>query len=131
MRLYPAIYVRNTKDVAYADLIVKGEKTIETRTKDVLGRFVSQRVLIIATGRGKPSAIIGSVIIKNKKFCTAKELDSLREETRIPVGSEFDCHNTGKWCYELVLPFEWPTGIYNFPIHKRTRSWAMIPYAYS
>lgn len=131
VKLFPAIYVRNTKEAAYADMIVKGEKTIETRTRDVLGRFVSHRVLIIRTGSYSPT-IIGSVIIKSKKFCSADEMNSLRNETKIPAGSKFDCHNAGKWCYELSDPVEWRTGLFlaDFSVNKRTRSWAMIHCAY-
>ena len=36
----PAIYVHETKQTPYASWIVRGDKVIETRTRNVLKKFV-------------------------------------------------------------------------------------------
>jgi predicted transcriptional regulator len=50
------INVRNT-DVAFADLIVDGIKTIETRDSNSLHPYIGKTVAIVRTGQGKASAI--------------------------------------------------------------------------
>ena len=50
------INVRNT-DVAFADLIVDGIKTIETRDSKSLHPYIGKTVAIVRTGQGKACAI--------------------------------------------------------------------------
>ena len=50
------INVRNA-DVAFADLIVDGLKTIETRDSNSLHPYIGKTVAIVRTGQGKACAI--------------------------------------------------------------------------
>lgn len=123
-----AIYVNQSRYVPYADAITRGLKPIETRTRDVLGQFVGQRVLVIRTQAGKPAAIIGSVRIVDKRFCSAAELEDLRDQTLIPPGSKFDCKGRGKWCYFLNGAYSTfqPVPLSDCKVIKKTRSFCMI-----
>jgi len=87
--------------VPYADAIVDGLKTIETRNRDMLSRLVGERVAVIRTRRGKNPTIVGYVTINSKSFVNAEQFDIIREFTLIPVGSKYDVHGRGKWCYGL------------------------------
>ena len=124
----PAIYVRSSSGIPYAEAIVRGAKPIETRNRDVLARFVGKRVLIIRTRANKPSDVIGSVFISRKDFRTAQELDDMRDKTLIPPGSKFDCHGKGKWCYTLKFSMEYaqPVPLSSYTIVSRNMSWAML-----
>ena len=126
----PAIYVRESVSIPYATAIVKGIKPIETRTKDVLGRFVGANVLIIRTRNGHPAEIVGSVTITGKRFVSASEMDSdsMRNKTLIPPGSKFDHHGRGKWCYSLenAVQYSKPIPLSYYTIEHKTRSWAML-----
>ena len=126
--ILPAIYVHSSSGIPYAEAIVRGAKPIETRSRDVLARFVGQRVLIIRTRNGKPSDVVGSAIISRKDFHTVQELDAMRDQTLIPPGSKFDCHGRGKWCYtmKLSMAYEKPVPLSAYTIISRTRSWAML-----
>lgn len=128
--LVPAIYVRQSRSESYAEWIVTGRKTIETRSRDVLKRFVGLRVLIIRTGNGRPAEIIGSVRICGKTFCPASDFAMCRNETLIPPGSSYDCHGTGKWFYYLHDPVIWadPRPLSTFNVERKTRSFAMISF---
>ena len=122
------IYVHDTAKEPYAMQIINGTKTIETRTRDVLGRFVGQRVLIIRTRSGKPTDVVGCVVISAKHFRTKDELELLRDETCIHVGSKFDCAGRGKWCYTLESPeiFLYPVPLTCFRVVKHTMSYAEL-----
>lgn len=123
-----AIYVHNTRAIPYADAIISGLKPIETRTRDVLKKFVGHRVLVIRTEDGKKPLVIGSVFIRDKAFHNAETMDFLRFLTCIPVGSKFDCNGKGKWCYYLSNPVQFadPIPLDQFTIVSRTRSHATL-----
>ena len=122
--MIPAIYVYGF----YADLIVSGDKTIETRTRDMLKRFVGQRVAVIKTHPSRQSEVVGEVTIDRKTFETAQDLDLLRCETLIPYGDKYDCKGGGKWCYWLkdAVRYERPILLERFRIISRTRSFAIL-----
>lgn len=103
------IFVRNDGPVPYADKIVDGEKTIETRSRNMLGKLVGHPVVIIATGRGKKPMCIGSAWIVNAVKATAERMDTIRDQTLIPAGSEFDTGS--RWCYFLINPKRFKTPI--------------------
>lgn len=108
-----AIYVNQTRYVPYADAIVNGYKKIETRSRNVLGKLVGKKVMVVRTMQGKPSEVVGYVRISGAEFWTAAEMDERRNETLIPPGSKFDCRGKGKWCYSLteaeaIKPFKLP-----------------------
>lgn len=98
----------NDHAVPYTLLILQLIKTIETRTRNTLKALIGQRVAIIQTGKG-PAQIVGYVTITKAVFCPADQLDSFREQTRVPKGSSFDKCGTcegvpGKWFYYLDNP---------------------------
>jgi len=119
------IYVHNSIGIPYADAIVEGGKTVETRTRDVLGRFVGKTVAIVRTRDRHPADIVGIVHISHKKFCTKEELDGMRDKTCIPPGSKFDCDGRGKWCYFLdeYMRLLKPIPLSEVKIVKRNMSW--------
>jgi len=95
------IYVNSTGCIPYADAIAQGYKTIETRSRDMLGRLVGERVAIIKTRRSKSPSIVGYATITGKFFCPVDKFDSYRNMTLIPTGSKYDCHGKGKWMYTM------------------------------
>ena len=98
------IFVNSDGGIFYADAIVEGYKTIETRNRDMLSHLVGKRVAVVKTRRGKNPTIVGYVRIKSKLFVDAKAFEVFRDATLIPVGSKYDCHGKGKWLYSLVEP---------------------------
>lgn len=123
-----AVYVNQTRHVPYADAIAAALKPIETRTRDTLGRFVGQRVLIVRTSSSRKPMIIGSVFISAKAFHSAAELDEMRGLTLIPPGSKFDCSGRGKWCYTLQDPVRYAAEIPldSVTITHKTRTFVLI-----
>ena len=120
------IFVHSTRKEPYAELIVDGLKSIETRTRDMLGRFIGQRVQIIKTASGKAPVIIGEATIANGVYFSKWVLDGLRNSTKIPVGSKYDCAGDGKWCYLMRRPkrYETPIPLSQKTILHRTRTFA-------
>ena len=123
-----AIYVHDTRAIPYSIAIASSIKPIETRTRDVFGRFVGQRVLIIRTRDGHPADVIGSAFIAGKRFYSAAELDAMRDQTLIQPGSMYDCKKRGKWGYHMTnaVKFSEPVPLSDFVISSKTRSYAMI-----
>lgn len=124
----PAIYVHETRATPYATAIASALKPIETRTRDVLGRFVGQKVLIIRTRDGHPADVVGSAVIASKRFYIAQELDAMRDLTLIPPGSKYDCHGRGKWGYTMTdaVLFSSPIPLSAYNVDRKTRSWAIL-----
>ena len=125
---YTIIFVHDTAAAPYAVQIVNGLKTIETRTRDTLRRFICSRVLVARTRSGHAAEIIGSVNIDNGAFCGVEMLDSMRALTLIPAGSTYDCRGHGKYCYSLSRPvaLEKPIKLSDLHIVKRSRVYAII-----
>lgn len=128
MKATPAMYVHDTKETPYALQIVQGIKPIETRTRNVLKRFVGERVLVIRTRSGHPADVVGEVTMVNARFYTAAELDAMRNLTRIPEGSKYDCTGGGKWCYWLAdaVQYDEPIPLADYQIITRTMSYAIL-----
>lgn len=108
------IFVNENGGVPYAQAIVQGYKNIETRSRNTLKNLVGKRVAIIRTKRNKKPTIVGYARIREATFHTPEALDYLRDLTCIPVGSKYDCHGKGKWCYimteaEQCEPYELPS----------------------
>jgi hypothetical protein len=87
----------------YADLIVDGHKTLESRNTDSLRPYVGKRVAIVRTGSGKAKAIgevtIGEPIVANKQ-----KFHNMREHHMVPEGSTFDIKTPTKHMYPLSEP---------------------------
>lgn len=123
------IYIHQTKAEPYAEQIVRGLKSIETRFRDTLGQFVGDRVYIVRTQSGKKPAIVGSVSITGKAFCDADELNDIRNLTRIPAGSKYDdLDGRGKWCYKLEEAYraERPILLEDCIVSWKTRTFCTI-----
>jgi len=94
----------------YADKIVDGEKTLETRASDSLRPYVGKRVAIVRTGEG-PAKAIGAVTIGEPiKVTTQKQFDQYRNQTLVPKDSKFDIAPGGvKYLYPLENPVRYET----------------------
>ncbi len=96
------INVRNDGDNRYADLIVDGEKTMESRNTDSLRPYVGQTVGIIRTGEGK-AKLIGSVKIGEPIEVDEQRFRDLEDEHLVPQGSAFDIKpGSTKFLYPLT-----------------------------
>jgi len=96
------INVRNTKDKPFADLIVDGFKTIETRESNSLHPYVGKRVAIVRTGEGKAFAI-GEVTITGFSWTNSKSIfDSHASSHMVTEDNAFYFkQNVGKYMYFL------------------------------
>ena len=96
------INVRNTKDKPFADLIVDGLKTIETRESNSLHPYVGKRVAIVRTGEGKAFAI-GEVTITGFSWTNSKSIfDSHASAHMVAEDNAFYFkQNIGKYMYYL------------------------------
>jgi len=94
----------------YADKIVDGEKTLETRASDSLRPYVGKRVAIVRTGEG-PAKAIGAVTIGEPiKVTTQKQFDQYRNQSLVPKDSKFDIAPGGvKYLYPLENPVRYET----------------------
>lgn len=95
------MFVNSNGCIPYAECIVAGAKTIETRNRNMLRQLVGERVAVVRTKRGKNPTIVGDVLILSGMFLTEREMEEVRDKTLIPPGSKYDCHGRGKWCYFL------------------------------
>ena len=128
MNTIGAIYVHDTKETPYAMQIVLGDKRIETRTRNVLRRFVGERVLVIRTRSGHKAEVVGEVTISSGGWLEARTLDENRHLTLIPEGSKFDCKSGGKWGYWLTSPIQYavPVPLSEYTVITRNMSYAII-----
>ena len=96
------INVRNDGNNRYADLIVDGEKTMESRNTDSLHPYVGRTVGIVRTGEG-PAKLIGSVKIGEPIEVDEQEFRELEPEHLVPKGSAFDIKpGSTKFLYPLT-----------------------------
>lgn len=100
----------NEDEKPYAYWIVTGEKTIETRSRDMLKKLVGERVAVISTKRGRGPLVVGYVTIYEKQYETMPGL--FRLCTIIPQGSKYDTE--ARWMYfleyaeEVYTPYPLP-----------------------
>lgn len=92
----------------FADMIVNGLKTLETRNTRSLDPWIGKRVAIVRTGEGKAKAI-GSVIIGKPFFIPASEFNDYFFKHFVMTGSDYDVKSAldGKWCYPVKHPVKW------------------------
>ena len=101
-----AINVRIDKKagIDYADLIMSGEKKLETRDTDSLRPYVGQRIGIAKTGAGKAKAI-GSVEIGEPIVADEKLFRQLQDQHLVPPGTDFDIKpGSVKYLYPVSNP---------------------------
>ncbi len=88
----------------YADLIVDGEKTYESRETNSLRSYVGKRVAIVRTGEGQAKAI-GAVTIGEPIEVDEAGFRELEGEHMVPAGSKFDIKpGQKKLLYPLTNP---------------------------
>lgn len=92
----------NENERPYAEGIVIGTKTIETRSKNMLAPLVGERVAVIRTVSGRKPWVVGYVDIVSAARKDRAFLDANRRKTKIPVGSPYD--TPVRWCYFLSNP---------------------------
>lgn len=114
--MIPVVFINGSK-TPYVDMIIRGEKIYETRTRNTLGALIGRRVLIAETGKGIPrircSAILDNPIPVDNK----ESWDFNKKWTCVPDGSEHDWNENTKrkWLYHLidvreVFGLEWIEG---------------------
>jgi len=107
------INVRNT-DVPFADMIVDGVKSIETRESKSLHPYLGKRVAIVRTGQGKAFAI-GEVTITGFSWTNSEALfDSHWQDHFVSKGSAFYIKKIkGKYLYflENAVRYETPIAV--------------------
>lgn len=98
------INVRSDGDIDYADLIVDGKKSLETRNTDSLRPYVGKRVSIVKTGKGKAYAI-GVATVGEPVEVDEKEFRKLEKKHLVPAGSKFDIYpGQTKFLYPMLNP---------------------------
>jgi hypothetical protein len=90
-------------DRKYADMIVDGHKTFESRNSDTLRPYVGKRVAIVRTGEGKAKAI-GEVTIGEPTVVNKQKFRALEDKHHVPEGSAFDIGGNTKHLYPLSDP---------------------------
>ena len=107
-------FVRNEKDLPFADWIVDGVKVIETRNRRTLSALAGtgERVYIARTGHGKP-VVIGTCVLSIPYHCPVESFGRCRFLHKVPAGSKYDAGPAGKWFYDIwdaerVEPFDLP-----------------------
>jgi predicted transcriptional regulator len=93
------INVRNA-DIAFADLIVDGVKTIETRDSKSLHPYIGKTVAIVRTGQGKAFAIGQVKIVKCSLVTDALAFDDVYEQHLVAKHSIFYIKDA-KYMYHL------------------------------
>lgn len=94
-------------------------KRLETRSKNMLGRYVGQRVILAETKQGGYLALYTARIRSAHDIRSLEEWDALRPLHRVPEGNvlyDWKPDTRVKWVYELtdirrLRPFMVPEGI--------------------
>lgn len=91
------IFVNEDGGIRYAEAIVSGIKKVETRSRNMLGKLLGERVAIVRTHRGKSPMVVGYATITCVWKYNAEMMNNIRRDTLIPVGSKYDTGS--RWCY--------------------------------
>ena len=93
-------------------------KVLETRGKNMLGRYVGQRVILAETRQGGYMAMYSAVIRSARPVTSREDWDALRPLHRVPEGNRYDWKDSTrvKWVYEIanlrrLRPFRVPEGV--------------------
>lgn len=93
----------------YADEIISGKKTYESRDSDSLRPYVGERIAIVRTGEGTAKAI-GEVTLGEPLVVDEEQFNALREQHLVPAGSTFDVKPGGvKYLYPVQEPVRYET----------------------
>jgi len=101
----------NDSDADYTGMIVRGEKTIETRDNPTsLKPYIGKRVGLVSTGTGGKAMLVGSAVIGSpKQYNTESEFRRDYSKHRVEPQSLFDIKKgSPKWGFPLedVRPIE-------------------------
>ena len=100
----------NSKTQPYADMIVSGDKTIETRDTRSLDSTIGKRVGIIRTGgKGKGSLIGSAVVGEPIEYRSEEEFRADESRHKVPKDDKYDIKEGGvKYGYSMsdVRPLE-------------------------
>jgi hypothetical protein len=95
--------------VRFADAIIDGTKTYETRDTDSLRPYVGQRIGIVRTGEGTAKAI-GEVTLGEPIIVNEEQFNAMRDQHMVPAGSAFDVKPGGvKYLYPVTDPTRFET----------------------
>ena len=86
----------------YADLILDGLKTLESRNRPTLKCYEGKRMGIIRTGEGR-ARLIGYVTVGKGFEVSAEEFRRLEDQHCVPESSEHDVVQS-KWLYPMLDP---------------------------
>ena len=106
-----AVNVRVDKKagIDYADEILSGNKTFETRNTDSLRPYVGQRVGIARTGAGEAKAL-GSAEIGEPIVVDEATFRTMQDQHLVPPGTDFDIKPGGtKYLYPVSNPERFDT----------------------
>lgn len=94
----------NSSSAPFLDDICARLKPFETRSKDMLGSLIGQRVVLAESARGKHLARCSVVIRSVRAVYSREEWDALRPLHRVPVGNKYDWKpgTRVKYLYELT-----------------------------
>lgn len=113
----PVVFV-NCSRFPFLRKIMDRSKPFETRTRNMLGRFLGERVLFAETGHGRPVVRCSAVIAEIIEVYTREAWNRYREAACIPAGSQYDWQpgTRKKVLYRLedvqpVSPFTPPEGV--------------------
>jgi hypothetical protein len=87
----------------YADLIVDGKKTYESRASNSLKPYIGKRVSIVRTGEG-PAKAIGEVTVGEPIVVDEKQFRDMEHQHLVPKGSAFDITTGTKHLYPMHDP---------------------------
>ena len=113
-----AVNVRNELNNKFADLIVSGQKSIETRRSRSLDNLIGNRVKIVrTTGKGDEARVIGEVTIGEPiQYKTRAEFAKDYDKHLVDEDSDFAFQDGGKFGYPMINPERYETP---YPMPKR------------
>ncbi len=92
----------NDKRLPFTEMILAGEKTVETRRSRSLDSVIGQRVGLVKTGCGTATLVAYATIGEPVCYQGRRAFRRGYQQHRVPAGSEFDCEAGGvKWGYPL------------------------------
>lgn len=108
----------NSSTAPFMDDIGALLKRLETRNRNMLGRYVGQRVILAETRQGGYLALYSAVIRSARAIRSREDWEALRPLHRVPAGNVYDWQpgTRVKWVYELsglrrLRPFRVPEGV--------------------
>ena len=107
----------NSSSAPFMYDIGRRSKTLETRNKRTLHRFIGCRVILAETKQGSYLAMYTAVIRSVHEIRSREQWDALRPLHRVPAGSTYDWtpETSIKYAYEIanlrhLRPFRIPEG---------------------